>query len=379
MSEYQYYEFTAIDQPLNREQITQLRSYSSRATITPSSFVNEYHWGDFKGSVTDWMRRYFDAFVYTANWGHNRFILRVPHSAFKKPQLMQYMIDETLTCEDTDTHWIIEWSLNEEGGGYFNMEEGSGWMGQLAPLRDELLRGDLRSLYLGGLAGVTAGEIDDEADEPEIPPGLAQLSASQQALMEFLAIDPDLLAVATLGSAEITEWRHDDSMEVWMAGLSNKEMKSIIHLLLQGESQQAERQVKSAFFSWKKENKNETLQTKSRQVSELRTLAQEAENHRLERQAKERERKQAEQRKQRETHLRILASDFERHWDIAHHHAKLSTASGYDEVKRILVDLSEAYALVSSKDVFDHALQNFMLSYAKRPALVRRLVEVGLG
>jgi hypothetical protein len=41
MSEYQYYEFVAIDKPLTREEMAELRSRSSRATITATSFVNE--------------------------------------------------------------------------------------------------------------------------------------------------------------------------------------------------------------------------------------------------------------------------------------------------------------------------------------------------
>jgi hypothetical protein len=49
MSEYQYYEFTAVDKPLNEKDMQALRNLSSRAQITPSSFVNEYHWGNFKG------------------------------------------------------------------------------------------------------------------------------------------------------------------------------------------------------------------------------------------------------------------------------------------------------------------------------------------
>lgn len=48
MSEYQYYEFQALDRPLTKEQISGLRAYSSRARINPSSFVNVYNWGDFK-------------------------------------------------------------------------------------------------------------------------------------------------------------------------------------------------------------------------------------------------------------------------------------------------------------------------------------------
>lgn len=68
MSEYQYYEFIAFEEPLAPTQMAELRAYSSRANITPTSFVNDYQWGDLKGDPVDWMWRYFDAHVYVANW-----------------------------------------------------------------------------------------------------------------------------------------------------------------------------------------------------------------------------------------------------------------------------------------------------------------------
>jgi hypothetical protein len=49
MSEYQYYEFQAIDRPLTKQEMAEVRSLSTRATITPTRFVNVYHWGNFKG------------------------------------------------------------------------------------------------------------------------------------------------------------------------------------------------------------------------------------------------------------------------------------------------------------------------------------------
>lgn len=64
MSEYQYFEFQAIDRPLTQSQMQELRRYSTRATITPTRFVNEYHWGNFKGNPAAWMEKYFDAFFY---------------------------------------------------------------------------------------------------------------------------------------------------------------------------------------------------------------------------------------------------------------------------------------------------------------------------
>jgi hypothetical protein len=49
VSEYQYYEFVAVDRPLSERQLAELRELSTRAEITPTSFVNTYHWGDFRG------------------------------------------------------------------------------------------------------------------------------------------------------------------------------------------------------------------------------------------------------------------------------------------------------------------------------------------
>ena len=40
MSEYQYYEFQAIDRPLTQGEIAELRKLSSRASITPSRLHN---------------------------------------------------------------------------------------------------------------------------------------------------------------------------------------------------------------------------------------------------------------------------------------------------------------------------------------------------
>jgi hypothetical protein len=44
VSEYQYYEFQAIDRALGLKEMAYLRGYSTRATITPTSFVNHYEW-----------------------------------------------------------------------------------------------------------------------------------------------------------------------------------------------------------------------------------------------------------------------------------------------------------------------------------------------
>ena len=80
MSEYQSYEFQAVDRPLTEAEMADLRALSSRAKITPSRFVNVYNFGDFRGDPLQLMQRYFDAFVYEANWGKRQLMFRLPSS-----------------------------------------------------------------------------------------------------------------------------------------------------------------------------------------------------------------------------------------------------------------------------------------------------------
>src|SRR3546814_1675640 len=67
MSEYQYYEFQAIDRPLDRAAQEALRSISSRARISATSFTNHYEWGDLKGDPCKLMEQWFDLHLYLTN------------------------------------------------------------------------------------------------------------------------------------------------------------------------------------------------------------------------------------------------------------------------------------------------------------------------
>jgi hypothetical protein len=56
-----------VDRPLDARELDTLRGLSTRAHITPTSFVNTYEWGSFKGDPRRLIGRYFDAFLYLAN------------------------------------------------------------------------------------------------------------------------------------------------------------------------------------------------------------------------------------------------------------------------------------------------------------------------
>ena len=391
MSEYQYYEFAAIDRPLTPAQMAELRAVSTRADITSRGFRNHYEWGDLKADPADWMRRYFDAFVYTANWCSCRLMLRLPRSAFQATELQDFSALPSLEIHATDTHWIVEWSLDDSGDyDRFAMDDGNGWMRRLAALRDELLCGDLRPLYLGWLAAASSsalGEDDDEAQgdqalEPTPPPGLADLSPAQQALVEFLAVDRDLLAAAASAShaaAQADDGQQDRDLDGWLAQWTPQEMAAVLKLMVQGQDQAALRQVRARHAVWLKAHRPQTPPDATRRS--LAQLRQEAEAIAIVRQQQEalaRAAQKAEQRRVREIHLRQLMTDAKTQWAAADAQAQRGTASGYEQAVRILAELAEGYALTSSRAAFDQELRHLLVPHAKRGALLRRLSEAGL-
>jgi hypothetical protein len=90
LSEYQYYEFMAVDEPLTDAALRHLRSLSSRARISRFGFVNHYDYGNFKGDPAELMNRHFDLFLYFANWGARRLSLRFPARAVDAAELRRF-------------------------------------------------------------------------------------------------------------------------------------------------------------------------------------------------------------------------------------------------------------------------------------------------
>jgi len=197
MSEFQYYEFVAIDRPLNATERRRLRAITSRATITSTRLVNTYEWGNFKADPHELVAKYFDAFLYYANWGTRRLILRVPSARLDPKVAKRYCATRTVrsrsnrsvaTVTATEKHLVIDlWSGSESGDDWGAGEPGV--LSALVPIRNELMTGDYRALYLAWQLRARAGEISAKNRTPPVPISTSRLTGSQQALVEFLRID----------------------------------------------------------------------------------------------------------------------------------------------------------------------------------------------
>ena len=380
MSEYQYYEFLAIDKPLNENEINELRALSTRATITPVSFTNYNNWGDFKGNPDKLMQRYFDAHVYVANWMTAIFMVRLPIEALPKETAKTMEVPYILDFKATKTYWVITWSLEEsENYDRFATEDGRGWMPRLAPVRDELLRGDLGSLYIGWLSSVNAEMMNDGEMEPLAGNGMGNLTAAQKALAEFLEVDPDLLAGAGMGSPAA---RDDDisqkEMDEWIDDLPRDVVTAVLKQILEGKGQQAERSIKNRFASWRRGLQTNDTDAFRRTVGELRQNAEKACKIRLEKQKHDRKQREIKRREKRKAYLKNLSSDFPKAWESVREPVERGSGRGYDEACRALVDIAEAYDLFVTKKQFQKELKKFMTGHLRRKALIQRLVKAGI-
>jgi len=232
MSEYQYYEFLALDQALTDEQRAELRSLSTRAEITATRFVNEYHWGDFKGDPQEMMERYFDAFLYLANWGTRRLMFRLPREVLDLEIGGLYCYTDAASLVETEDHLIVSLYADRDPDDYW--DETHGELGTMVQARTELAAGDLRLLYLGWLLAVQAGEVDDEDAEPPVPAGLGKLSAALRAVADFLDIDEDLLAAAAQASPDAQDEDRSDLAE-WVGSLPAEEKDVLLARVASGE------------------------------------------------------------------------------------------------------------------------------------------------
>jgi hypothetical protein len=380
MSEYQYYEFLAIDRPLTAAEMKELRVLSTRADITRVSFTNEYQWGDFKGDPDRLMERCFDAHVYVANWRTAIFKVRIPVEALVKETVEALSADGALFFNATKTHWIITWQLEEsENDERFALEDGRGWMARLAPVRDELLRGDLRSLYIGWLADVSLGMVADDELEPFSVSGMGPWSAAQRALAEFLEVDEDLLDGAGMGSTAARDGEaSQQDMDAWIRDLPEEEVKEVVKLLLSGRGQEAGRAVQNRFAAWRRDLAGISQEAPVRSVEALRANAEAKERLRRERKQKEQRQREAIRRKERDAYLKTLFKNSASAWKSAQRTVERGTAAAYDEASRLLVDLSEAYAAHAGNKSFREELKTFMTGHVRRKALVQRLVKAGI-
>jgi hypothetical protein len=373
MSEYQYYEFLALDRPLTAEQRAELRSISTRAEITATRFVNEYQWGDLKGDPRTMMERYFDAFLYLANWGTRRLMFRLPRGVLDSEIAGQYCSTDTASLIETGSHLILSLYVDREPDDYW--EEPGGQLAAMVQARSEFAAGDLRLLYLAWLLALQSDEVDDEDTEPPVPAGLGNLSASLQAVVDFLEIDQDLIAVAAALSPSIQE---PEGMARWIASLPQQEKDALLARVAAGEGAQVQGLLLRRFRA----ASGSPPAAPARTAAELRQAAGDRKAARAkaaeQRQREAEARRAAAQAVAYAKHLDQLATRTEAAWGKAAEWIDTKRPRDYDLAVSLLRDLQALADRQEDSAAFRKRFGELRAQHQRKPSLLDRFDQAGL-
>jgi hypothetical protein len=390
MSEYQYYEFRAIDRTLKPKEMDELRALSTRAEITLTSFTNTYNYGDFRGNPATLMDRYFDAFVYVANWGTHQLMFRIPAGFLDSETALTYCDGETLSLKAKQEHVVLDFSSEDED--YDGWTQGEHWMPSLISLRADLIRGDLRALYLGWLASLRFYDGDeedlDDGDrlEPVVPPGLSKLSPALRDLASFLRVDEELIEAAAAGSTgEPPAGPSQGDMARWVKKLpaSDKDAYLVRFLTEEGDIQLRAELSKRFREATLPKVQPPTADPKRRTVAELlavrKALVEEKERQKSEQAAKDRVRIERERAEARAKHLDDLARREPATWLKIETLIATKRAQDYDEAVSLLVDLRDLAERSGRLADAEQRIQEIRHQHRNKPSLLKRFDSKKLG
>ncbi len=370
MSEYQYYEFQAIDRPLTKKERDEISELSSRVQLTPNQAIFLYNYGSFRGDPKKVLTQYFDMMFYIANWGTWQLIFRFPKAIVNPNWFQPYDLPDTVTISTTSQYIVLDIQLIEEEGirGWIT---GEVWMPRLLALRDELLHGDLRLLYLVWLRTapyLAEDTLEDDPVEPPIPPNLDKLSEALQAFVELVELDPDLVAAAAQAS-DRQQPIAELPLENWLNKLSADEKQEFLLKLVRREPHvdlqliNRLKELAGAAQSVPQSNSGH------RRLSKLQEIAETI-------RSKRHQKEQNAARKKRIKELEALAPREVQTWKRVVELIELKQAKPYDEATVLLIDLHDLAEHQGRLPEFIQRFEQLKSDYQNRPALIARFKAI---
>jgi hypothetical protein len=386
VSEYQYYEFQAVDRPLTTDELHRVRGLSSRARISATHFVNEYHYGDFRGDERKLMEQLYDAHLYFANWGSRRLMLRLPTMLLPARSAKLYCAEDAFTCWTRNGHLILDFAYAAEDGCEWEFDT-SFTLASFTALRTELAAGDLRPLYLAWLSALTRWELEADVDEdeytsviePPVPAGLARLTGSQHALADFLHIDPHLLTAAARASCAAPPPAVDrTALAAWIHALPQREKDALLLDAALGTSPQLGPALLARHRAASHGTAEPSTAARHRSAADLLDAAHEVRTAHTRQQEQARAQTRRTEQRAREAHLDRLALNAENAWQDIAHLIRQKQPGPYDAAVTLLKDLREVHDQAGTPEEFTRRLQHLRDQHRGKPSLMRRLADAGL-
>jgi hypothetical protein len=377
MSEYQYHEWQTLERPLTAAEQNAVNELSSHIDVTSTQANVTYHWSDFKHDPIEVLAKYFDAYLYLANWGTRRLAFRFHKGLVDVHAIDAYCDEYHLNIKSIGAVQVLEFEMNEEEGFDKWIEE-RGLLSTLARLRDDIIQGDYRALYLAWLKAMSqesGGYEEDEEDpenffndpEPPLPAGLKQLTPPLKALVDFFEIGPFLVSAAAERSPSLFPAKQVDFAHL-ISRLNRQECDEFLLKIANAEPG-AVAALRKRLLSFGKTIPD--IQADPRTFGELLKTAERLRKAEAKRQAEEK-------RKKHIAEMQELAKREEQTWQNVENLIQSGyTASNYEDATTLLDRLQQLAEFQGTQTNFENRLQRLVEKYKSRSALMGRWKKKG--
>ena len=285
----------------------------------------------------------------------------------------------TLQVRKTARFVIVEFGSESEVDGE---DDGTGWMASLMPLRSDLLRGDLRCLYLGWLRRAQDGGLDEDELEPPVPTGLQELSGSLDALVEFLEINEDLVEVAAQASKPLAAGPSRKELSAWIRGLPKKDKNELLITAGVGSGELWRNNLMQRFQRQNSQHSSQTVATARRSAGDILAVAHARAEERIrrlnERRAAEEARRKAEDEASRARYLDQLGRREPKIWEQVAVHILKRQPNDYARAVGLLTDLHDLAVRRGKRAKFQMELEQIRQTHAAKESFLRRLAKANL-
>jgi hypothetical protein len=388
MSEFQFYDFRCVDKPLTENERREVNSWSSRSNATSHRATFTYAYGDFRKKPLDCVASYFDAMFYTANWGTRHLIFRFPKKMVDYKALAAFNIDASaatghesgISISSRGEYALLQFEFCEDDYSGW-IEEDDDTLSALLPLREDILQGDYRSLFVFWLNMANRLSLDtmededfDEEDEedrtftvPPIPSNLKKITPALKEFIDLYELDTDLIAAAATFSVEPPK-STPFLLDIVLKKLTDKEKNEWLSRLLEGEMR-LDKTFKKHLDSL--QPKQEQGPRKTVSFSAITDLLGSKKAERLENEAIDR----ANAHIKRMNELSKKEADL---WKTVYFNLDRKTGSAYDIAADALKDLYDVAVFFEKKATFLEKLYDVEERYGRSKTLMERLKKKGL-
>lgn len=365
--------FRTIDREFTAREKEEIKSWSSRFSPTANAVDYIYHYGSFKKDRYEVFPKYFDALLYVNGWGTRQVMFRFPRELVKWEELNWYKNrgqQTSLDFKQIEDYVLMELTWHQQNNGDW-MEEEDYLLDPLLPLREEILHGDFRSLYLAWLiveaknkGGKNEGSTPSTTQLPPIPSNLKEQTKAHQYLIQLFDLDPMLVEAAATASPEklLRTPEYADLIPL----LSDKEKEKYLFQFLNRETR-TEIKLKKRLTALSGV-KSHHIFGESLPWNEIYTLAKQKKEEAIE--AQKRAERRAYYRK-----MRSIGAQQDNVWEGVERNLSVRNSGGYDRATNMLKDLRDLAVFEDKMEAFDKKLEEVIAPYRKSGALLRRLRE----